>query len=119
MIREWRNHDAIAKASGQSIGEFLRNLRSAAGEINPDFKLSLRIEPFKVEHDHLKSELGRGIHWEGASMFSHGYESANYPHPHYKDQHVAGGMFHCTIDKREKPALAKERAQGIEPILTY
>jgi len=119
MIREWRNHDAIAEASGKSIGVFLRNLRDAAGEVNPDFKLSLRIEPFKMEHDYLKSELGRGIHWEGASMFSHGYESADYPHPHYKDQHVAGGMFHCSIDKREKPALAKERAQGVEPILTY
>lgn len=119
MIREWRNHDAIAQASGKSIGSFLRNLREAAGELNPDFKLSLRIEPFKVEHDHLKSELGRGVYWEGASMFSRGYESADYPHPRYPDQHVAGGMFHCTIDPREKTELAKEAAQGIEPILTY
>ncbi len=119
MIREWRSHDAIAKASGQSMGAFLRNLREAAAEINPDFKLSLRIEPFKVEHDHLKSELGRGVHWEGPSLLARGY-SLPYSHPHYADQSgVAGGMFHCQMDEREKTELAKERAQGIEPILTY
>ncbi|MBS0633463.1 MAG: hypothetical protein JSS11_16255 [Verrucomicrobia bacterium] len=119
MIREWRSHDKIAEAAGKSIGKFLRNLREAAAETNPDFKLSLRIEPFKVEHDHLKAELGRGVHWEGPSMLARGY-ALPYAHPHYADQsHVAGGMFHCQMDEREKPELAKERAQGVEPILTY
>jgi hypothetical protein len=119
MIREWRSHDKIAEAAGKSIGGFLRNLREAAAEVNPDFKLSLRIEPFKVEHDHLKSELGRGIHWEGPSLLARGY-SLPYSHPQYPDQQgVAGGMFHCQMDKREKPELAKECAQGVEPILTY
>lgn len=119
MIREWRSHDKIAEASGQSIGRFLRNLREAAAEINPEFKLSLRIEPFKVEHDHLKSELGRGVHWEGPSLLARGY-SLPYSHPNYPDQQgVAGGMFHCQMDEREKTELAKERAHGVEPILTY
>lgn len=119
MIREWRSHDKIAEAAGKSIGKFLRNLHNAAAEINPDFKLSLRIEPFKVEHDHLKSELGRGVHWEGPSLLARGY-ALPYSHPNYTDQQgVAGGMFHCTMDAREKPELEKERAQGIEPILTY
>ncbi|QYM78689.1 hypothetical protein K0B96_15510 [Horticoccus luteus] len=119
MIREWRSADKIAEASGKSIGAFLRNVRGAAAEVNPDFQLSLRIEPFKMEHDHLKSELGRGVHWEGPSMLARGY-ALPYSHPHYADQQgVAGGMFHCQMDPREKPELAKERAQGIEPILTY
>ncbi len=119
MIREWRSADKIAEASGKSIGVFLRNLRAAAAEVNPDFKLSLRIEPFKMEHDHLKSELGRGVHWEGPSLLARGY-SLPYSHPHYADQQgVAGGMFHCQMDPREKPELAKERALGVEPILTY
>ena len=110
MIREWRSHDKIAEAAGRSIGKFLRNLREAAAVVNPDFKLSLRIEPFKVEHDHLKSELGRGVHWEGPSLLARGY-ALPYSHPHYPDQHgVAGGMFHCRMDEREKPELAKERA---------
>jgi len=119
MIREWRSHDKIAEASGKSIGVFLRDVREAAAAVNPDFKLSLRIEPFKVEHDHLKSELGRGIHWEGPSLLARGY-SLPYSHPKYRDQQgVAGGMFHCQMDEREKPELERERAQGIEPILTY
>ncbi len=119
MIREWRSHDKIAEAAGKSIGRFLRNLHGAAAEINPEFKLSLRIEPFKVEHDHLKSELGRGVHWEGPSLLARGY-TLPYSHPKYADQQgVAGGMFHCQMDEREKPELQKERAQGIEPILTY
>jgi hypothetical protein len=119
MIREWRSHDKIAEAAGKSIGKFLRNLREAAAVVNPDFKLSLRIEPFKVEHDHLKSELGRGVHWEGPSLLARGY-ALPYSHPHYPDQQgVAGGMFHCQMDEREKSELAKERAHGVEPILTY
>jgi len=119
MIREWRSNEKIAEAAGKSIGQFLRNLREAAAEINPDFKLSLRIEPFKAEHDHLKAELGRGVHWEGPSMLARGY-SLPYSHPQYADQlGVAGGMFHCQLDEREKPELDKERAQGVNPILTY
>lgn len=119
MIREWRSHDKIAEAAGKSIGKFLRNLREAAAVVNPNFKLSLRIEPFKVEHDHLKAELGRGVHWEGPSMLARGY-SLPYAHPHYEDQKgVAGGMFQSTMDEREKPELEKERTQGVEPIFTY
>ncbi len=119
MIREWRSHEKIAEAAGKSIGKFLRNLREAAATVNPDFKVSLRIEPFKVEHDHLKSELGRGVHWEGPSLLARGY-SLPYSHPRYADQlGVAGGMFHCQMDEREAGELKKERAQGVEPILTY
>jgi len=119
MIREWRSHEKIAEAAGKSIGKFLRNLREAAATVNPDFKVSLRIEPFKVEHDHLKSELGRGVHWEGPSLLARGY-SLPYSHPRYTDQlGVAGGMFHSQMDEREAGELKKERAQGVEPILTY
>ncbi len=119
MIREWRSHEKIAEAAGKSIGQFLRNLREAAVPVNPEFKVSLRIEPFKVEHDHLKSELGRGVHWEGPSLLARGY-SLPYSHPRYADQlGVAGGMFHCQMDAREAGELKKERAHGVEPILTY
>ncbi|MBW7894609.1 MAG: hypothetical protein H3C27_05795 [Opitutaceae bacterium] len=119
MIREWRSHEKIAEAAGKSIGKFLRNLREAAAEVNPGFKVSLRIEPFKAEHDHLKAELGRGVHWEGPSMLARGY-ALPYGHPKYPDQlGAAGTMFHAQMDGREKGELAKERAQGVNPILTY
>jgi hypothetical protein len=48
MIREWRNHDKVAQAAGESIVRYLKNLQGAAAELNPDFDVILRIEPFKV-----------------------------------------------------------------------
>jgi hypothetical protein len=73
MIREWRSHDKVAQASGQSIVRFLRNLREAAAGINPDFDVLLRIEPFKVEHDHIKAGMGPHVGWEAPSLLVRGY----------------------------------------------
>ncbi len=119
MIREWRSHDKVAQASGQSIVRFLRNLREAASGINPDFDVLLRIEPFKVEHDHIKAGMGPHVGWEAPSLLVRGY-SVPYSHPKYPENHgVAGTLFHTTMDAAEKEALAQSRAQGIEPVLHY
>ncbi|HUG12805.1 MAG TPA: hypothetical protein VMM36_17445 [Opitutaceae bacterium] len=119
MIREWRNHDKIAQAAGQSIGRYLKNLRTAAAEINPDFDVILRIEPFKVEQDHIKSEMGGHVSWEAPSLLVRGYH-VPYSHPRYpENQAVAGSLFHTTMDAKEKDALAQSRAQGVNPVLTY
>jgi hypothetical protein len=119
MIREWRSHDKVAQASGQSIVRFLRNLREAAAGINPDFDVLLRIEPFKVEHDHIKAGMGPHVGWEAPSLLVRGY-SVPYSHPKYPENHgVAGTLFHTTMDAAEKEALAQSRAQGIEPVLHY
>ncbi|HEY5551434.1 MAG TPA: hypothetical protein VIK52_06085 [Opitutaceae bacterium] len=119
MIREWRNHDKIAQAAGQSIGRYLKNLRTAAAEINPEFDVILRIEPFKVEQDHIKSEMGGHVSWEAPSLLVRGYH-VPYSHPRYpENQAVAGSLFHTTMDAREKEALAQSRAQGVNPVLTY
>jgi hypothetical protein len=119
MIREWRSHDKVAQASGQSIVRFLRNLREAAAPINPEFDVLLRIEPFKVEHDHIKAGMGPHVGWEAPSLLVRGY-SVPYSHPKYAENHgVAGTLFHTTMDAAEKEALAQSRAQGIEPVLHY
>jgi len=119
MIREWRSHDKVAQASGQSIVRFLRNLRDAAAGINPDFDVLLRIEPFKVEHDHIKAGMGPHVGWEAPSLLVRGY-SVPYSHPKYPENYgVAGTLFHTTMDAAEKEALAQSRAQGIEPVLHY
>lgn len=119
MIREWRSHDKVAQASGQSIVRFLRNLRDAAAGINPDFDVLLRIEPFKVEHDHIKAGMGPHVGWEAPSLLVRGY-SVPYSHPKYPENYgVAGTLFHTTMDAGEKEALAQSRAQGIEPVLHY
>lgn len=119
MIREWRNHDKIAQAAGQSIGRFLKNLQTAGAEINPDFDVILRIEPFKVEQDHIKSELGGHVTWEGPSLLVRGYH-VPYSHPRYpENQAVAGSLFHTTMESSEREVLAQSRAQGVNPVLHF
>lgn len=119
MIREWRNHDKVAQAAGQSIGRYLKNLRTAAAEINPDFDVILRIEPFKVEHDHIKAEMGGHVTWEAPSLLVRGYD-VPYAHPRYpENKAVAGSLFHTSLDPAERETLAQSRAQGVEPVLHY
>jgi len=119
MIREWRNHDKVAQAAGQSIVRYLRNLRDAAAEINPDFDVILRIEPFKVEHDHIKAGMGDHVTWEAPSLLVRGY-SMPYAHPRYPENlGIAGSLFHTTMDPAEKATLEQSRAQGVDPILHY
>ncbi len=120
MIREWRNHDKIAQAAGESIVRYLKNLQTAAAEINPDFDVILRLEPFKVEQDHIKAGMGPHITWEGPSLMVRGYH-VPYSHPRYpENQAVAGSIFHTTMDQAgEKDALAASRKVGAEPALTY
>jgi hypothetical protein len=119
MIREWRNHDKVAQAAGQSIGRYLRNLREAASEINPDFDVILRIEPFKVEHEHIKAELGGHVTWEAPSLLVRGY-NVPYSHPRYPENlGVAGSLFHTSMTRDEKTALEQSRAGGVDPILHY
>ncbi len=119
MIREWRNHDKVAEAAGKSIARFLHNLRDAAAVLNPDFDVILRLEPFKVEHDHIKAGMGPHVSYEAPSLLVRGY-SLPYPHPKYpENMGVAGSIFHATMDPAETAALAQSRAQGIEPVLHY
>jgi hypothetical protein len=119
MIREWRSHDKVAEAAGRSIARFLHNLRDAAVTVNPDFDVLLRIEPFKVEHDHITAGMGQGVGYEAPSLLVRGY-SLPYAHPHYPENlGVAGSIFHATMDAGEKAVLDQSRAKGIEPVLHY
>jgi len=119
MIREWRNHDKVAEAAGKSIARFLHNLHDAAVGLNPDFDVILRIEPFKVEHEHIKAGMGKGVAYEAPSLLVRGY-SLPYPHPKYPENFgVAGSIFQNWMDDAEKTALEQSRAQGIEPVLHY
>jgi hypothetical protein len=119
LIREWRNHDKVAEAAGQSIHRFLHNLRSAGAEVNPDFDVTLRIEPFKVEHDHIKAGLSPRVSFEAPSLLVRGY-SLPYPHPKYpENQGVAGSIFQNWMDPAEAVTLAELRALGTDPVLHY
>lgn len=119
MIREWRNHEKVAQAAGQSIVRFLQNLRTAASQVNPDFDVILRIEPFKVEHEQIKQGMGGHVTWEAPSLLVKGY-SVPYSHPKYPENlAIAGSLFHTTMDPAEKETLRQSREQGVEPVLHY
>jgi hypothetical protein len=119
MIREWRNHEKIAETAGASIVRYLHNFRSAAAEINPDFDVLLRIEPFKVEHEAIKKGLGPHVTMEAPSLLVKGY-SLPYQHPRYPENFgVAGSLMHDWLDEAEKTAFQELQARGIDPALNY
>ena len=119
LIREWRNHDKIAEAAAQSALRWLRLVRDAAAEVNPDFEVILRLEPFKVEHDTFVKGMGDGISFEAPSLLVRGYHLP-YNHPNYPEQQgVAGSIFHDSFDAEEAERLAHYRAAGVEPKITY
>ena len=119
MIREWRNHDKIAQAAGESIVRYLKNLQGAAAELNPDFDVILRLEPFKVEQEHIKAGMGGHVTWEGPSLLVRGYHLP-YNHPKYPDNPaVAGSIFHTSMDPAEKEALSASLKANTDPVLHY
>jgi hypothetical protein len=119
MIREWRNHEKIAQAAGESIVRYLHNLQSSAAELNPDFDVVLRIEPFKLEQDHIKAGMGGHITWEAPSLLVRGYDMPYY-HPRYADiKGVAGSPFQSKIDESERQILKESFARNTDPILNY
>ena len=119
LIREWRNHEKIAEAAGNSALRWLRLIHDAAAEVNPEFEVLLRIEPFKVEHDTIMAGLGNGLSIEAPSLLVRGYHLP-YHHPRYAEQESAAGtLFHTEMDGAEQEKLRACRAGGFEPKLTY
>ncbi|MBI4880206.1 MAG: hypothetical protein HY812_11195 [Planctomycetes bacterium] len=88
LVREWSDPDVFARAAGRNAAEFLRLLQESAAEINPDFRVTTRLEPFTVERAALLDGLGRGLDVEVASLFDRGWTSP-YGHPLYRDCAIA------------------------------
>jgi len=119
LIREWRSHEKIAEAAGESALRWLRLMQETAADVNPEFEVLLRIEPFKVEHDTIMAGMGKGLSVEAPSLLVRGYDLP-YPHPHYPEQtSIAGTVFHVDMDEAERETLAAYRVQGFEPKLSY
>ncbi|RMD93339.1 MAG: hypothetical protein D6814_15785, partial [Calditrichaeota bacterium] len=84
LIREWRTHEQIAEVAGKNVVRFMKILRDAAAEINPGFRVSLRLEPFKVEHDIILQHLEQNLDVEVPSLLVRGYDLP-YHHSKYPD----------------------------------
>jgi hypothetical protein len=121
MIREWRNHDKIAQAAGESIVRYLNNLQTAAAEMNPDFDVILRLEPFKVEQDHIKAGMGPHVTWEALRSPSAATTSPTPSEIPGERQAVAGSIFHTTMDRRSDAGaqgrFAQARRRARPPLL--
>lgn len=119
LIREWRTHEQIAEVAGKNVVRYMKVLRDAAAELNPDFRVSLRLEPFKVEHDVILSNLGDHLDLEVPSLLVRGYDLP-YHHDKYPDViGIAGSVHHLNMDPQEKQLIQEHQKRGIASHLIY
>ncbi len=94
LIREWKDDSEIARAAGENVVRFLRTLRDAGRELNPDFRVLTRLESFYAEHDTVWAGLEEGLGVETASLATRGW-AMPYAHPRYPDvREINGGSVH-------------------------
>ncbi len=108
LIREWKDDEEIARVAGENALRFLRLLRDAAREVNPDFRVMTRLESFYGEHDTIWAGLGDGVDVEAATLLARGWD-VPYAHPQYPENKAinAGSVYQLEFDAREKK-LANE-----------
>jgi hypothetical protein len=113
MVREWRDHAAIARIAGEHALQFFRTLRDAARPVSPGFRVITRLESFMGEHDTLWSGLGDGVEVETNSLVARGW-AMPYTHPRYPDSHSINGgtVFQTSFDDRERAQLADLRGRS-------
>jgi hypothetical protein len=113
MVREWRDHAAIARIAGEHALMFFRTLRDAARTVSPGFRVITRLESFMGEHDTLWGGLGDGVEVETNSLVARGW-AMPYTHPRYPDSHSINGgtVFQAAFDDRERALLADLRGRS-------
>jgi hypothetical protein len=105
LIREWKSDEEIAKVAGQNVLRFLKTLRDSASEINPNFKVLTRLEPFYGEHDIIWNGIEKGLEVETNSLLGKGWYIP-YQHPKYPDvKEIGGTPLHVNLDEKEKDKL--------------
>lgn len=61
LVREWKNHDDIAKAAAENAARYFRLLRDAARETNPEFRILMNLFSFSNEENPLMDALDAGV----------------------------------------------------------
>jgi hypothetical protein len=114
-VREWRDHDAIARVAGEQALLFFRTLRDAARAVAPGFRVITRLESFVGEHETLWQGLGEGIEVETTSLVARGWQMP-YTHPRYPDSHSINGgtVYQAQFDEGERTLLADLRSRSAE-----
>ena len=119
MVREWRDHAAIARIAGEHALLFFRTLRDAARAVSPGFRVITRLESFMGEHETLWGGLGDGVEVETNSLVARGW-AMPYTHPRYPDSHSINGgtVFQAAFDDRERDAAGRPpKPVGHGPLL--
>ena len=57
LVREWKSHEAIAKAAADNVLRYFRTLRDAAAETRPDFRLLFNLFSFSNEEEFILDGL--------------------------------------------------------------
>lgn len=119
LIREWRTHEQIAEVAGKNVVRFMKLLRDAASAINPNFRVALRLEPFKVEHDVILEHLEQQLDIEVPSLLVRGYELP-YQHDKYPEiGSIAGSIQHLHLVSEETELVQRLARRGIASHLIY
>ena len=61
LVREWKSHEAIAKAAAENVLRYFRTLRDAAVETRPDFRLLFNLFSFSNEEMFILDGLTPGL----------------------------------------------------------
>ncbi len=61
LVREWKSHEAIAKAAAENVLRYFRTLRDAAAETRPDFRLLFNLFSFSNEEEFILDGLSEGL----------------------------------------------------------
>ncbi|MFQ5628636.1 MAG: hypothetical protein ACE5I1_07740 [bacterium] len=119
LVREWRTHEQIAEAAGKNVVQFMKLIRDAAAKINPDFRVSLRLEPFKVEHDFILENLESQLDIEVPSLLVRGYDLPYHHEKYSNSPGVAGSILHNRLESQEQDLIEKHEKRGIASHLVY
>jgi hypothetical protein len=61
LVREWKSHEAIARAAAENVLRYFRTLRDAAAETRPDFRLLFNLFSFSNEEAFILDGLSEGL----------------------------------------------------------
>ena len=113
IIREWLRDTEIEVAAAQNIVRFMKLLRDAARNVNPNFRVLLRMEPFWVEHEHIINGLDQGLDLEVSSLQGKGW-GLSYEHPRFQEQvQIHTTALHNRFDEKEKPFIEELAKKGV------
>ena len=119
LVREWKSVDDVAKVAAKNAVSYYELLRDVASEINPDFRVIMRLEPFGIERPYVLESMGERIDIEGSSFEHTGY-GFSYHHDLYEDVlSVQNTVWHNRFRKSEADFIAEREKHSSHTHVFY